>query len=286
MRPRAVGIIHCVGSRDENHHPYCSRVCCMYALKFAHLVNDRTDADVYQFYIDLRAFGKGYEEFYRHVLEEGTTVIRGKVAEVVPSQSPWFSPGRVPQGEGEDGHLVIRCEDTLIGRFREIPVDMVILANALEAQADAGRVGRVFSLSRSADGFFLERHPKLDPVGTTTDGVYLAGCCQGPKDIPDTVAQAQAAAARVLGLIARGETMIDPVRATVDPLYCSGCKTCLDLCPYAAISFNEEHAVAVVNDALCKGCGTCVAACPAGAMTGAGFTDAQVLAELEGILAA
>ncbi|MCP3960690.1 MAG: FAD-dependent oxidoreductase [bacterium] len=276
LPPRAVGIVHCVGSRDENHHPYCSRVCCMYALKFAHLVNDRTDADVYQFYIDMRTFGKGYEEFYRHVLEEGTTVIRGKVAEVVPARG---SNG----GLGE--HLLIRCEDTMIGRFREIPVDMVVLCNALEAREDASEVRRTFSLSRSPDGFFMERHPKLDPVGTTTDGVYLAGCCQGPKDIPDTVAQAQAAAARVLGMIAKGQTLIDPVRAEVDAKYCSGCKTCLDLCPYAAISFDGEANVAAVNEALCKGCGTCVAACPASAITGAGFTDAQVLAELEGILA-
>ena len=285
--PRAVGIVHCVGSRDENHHPYCSRVCCMYALKFAHLVNDRTDADVYQFYIDMRTFGKGYEEFYRHVLEEGTTVIRGKVAEVVPARGGNGNGDVAGNGLGE--HLIIRCEDTLIGRFREIPVDMVVLCNALEARCDASDVRRTFSLSRSPDGFFLERHPKLDPVGTTTDGVYLAGCCQGPKDIPDTVAQAQAAASRVLGLIAKGETLIDPVRAAVDEAYCSGCKTCLDLCPYAAISFDEagngaRTGVARINDALCKGCGTCVAACPASAITGAGFTDAQVLAELEGIL--
>ncbi|MCP4662388.1 MAG: CoB--CoM heterodisulfide reductase iron-sulfur subunit A family protein, partial [bacterium] len=274
--PRAVGIVHCVGSRDEHHHRYCSRVCCMYALKFAHLVNDRTDADVYQFYIDMRAFGKGYEEFYSHVLEEGTNIIRGKVAEVVPARS---TNGDAP------GHLVIRCEDTLIGRFREIPVDMVVLCNALEACDDAGDVGRTFSLSRSPDGFFLERHPKLDPVGTTTDGVYLAGCCQGPKDIPDTVAQAQAASSRILGMIAKGEALIDPIRATVTTELCGGCKTCLSLCPYAAITFDDETETAVVNDALCKGCGTCVAACPASAITGAGFTDAQVLAELEGVLA-
>ena len=281
--PRAVGIVHCVGSRDENHHPYCSRVCCMYALKFAHLVNDRTDADVYQFYIDMRTFGKGYEEFYRHVLEEGTTVIRGKVAEVVPARGHDNGDGN-GDGNGLGEHLIIRCEDTLIGRFREIPVDMVVLCNALEARADMSDVRRVLSLARSPDGFFMERHPKLDPVGTTTDGVYLAGCCQGPKDIPDTVAQAQAAAARVLGLIARGQTLIDPVRATVDEAYCSGCKTCLDLCPYAAISFDQADGTARINDALCKGCGTCVAACPASAITGAGFTDAQVLAELEGML--
>ncbi len=273
--PRAVGIVHCVGSRDENHNRYCSRVCCMYALKFAHLVKERTDADVYQFYIDMRAFGKGYEEFYLRVLDEGTTAIRGKVAEVVPNRN----------GNGTDPHLLIRCEDTLIGKFREIPVDMVILCTAIEPQQDAGAVGRTFSLSRSPDGFFMERHPKLDPVGTTTDGVYVAGCSQGPKDIPDSVAQAQAAAGGILSLISRGEVMIDPIRAVVDEARCGGCMTCVGLCPYLAISFDHEADVARVNDALCKGCGTCVAACPAAAISGAGFTDAQILAELEGVLA-
>jgi len=273
--PRAIGIVHCVGSRDEHYNRYCSRVCCMAALKFAHLAMERTDADVYQFYIDIRAFGKGYEEFYTRVLSEGSTVIRGKVAEVVPAL----------KRNGGGPHLIVRCEDTLIGKYREIPVDMVVLCNALEPQADADEVGRIFSISRSPDGFFMERHPKLDPVGTTTDGVYIAGCSQGPKDIPDTVAQAQASAARVLSLIGRGQVLIDPVRATVNEKLCGGCKTCLSLCPYTAITFDEEGEVAIVNEALCKGCGTCVAACPASAITGAGFTDEQILAELTGLLA-
>lgn len=273
--PRAVGIVHCVGSRDEHYNRYCSRVCCMYALKFAHLVKERTGADVYQFYIDMRAFGKGYEEFYLRVLREGTTVIRGKVAEVVPA------PAEVPS----DPHLLVRCEDTLIGKFREIPVDMVILCTAIEPPRDAADVGRLFSLNRSPDGFFMERHPKLDPVGTTTDGVYIAGCSQGPKDIPDSVAQAQAAAARILSMIGRGEVMIDPIRALVDEALCGGCKTCIGLCPFQAIGFDIEANVARVNEALCKGCGVCVAACPASAITGAGFTDDQILAELEGVLA-
>jgi heterodisulfide reductase subunit A len=273
--PRAIGIVHCVGSRDEHYNRYCSRVCCMAALKFAHLAIERTDADVYQFYIDMRAFGKGYEEFYSRVLHEGSTVIRGKVAEIVPALS----------GNGEGPHLLVRVEDTLIGRFREIPVDMAVLCSALEPQADAEDTARLFSLSRSPDGFFMERHPKLDPVGTTTEGVYIAGCSQGPKDIPDTVAQAQASAARVLSLIGRGQVLIDPIRATVNEALCGGCKTCLGLCPYTAIAFNEEGEVAVINEALCKGCGTCVAACPASAITGAGFTDDQILAELTGLLA-
>jgi len=273
--PRAVAIVHCIGSRDTNHHPYCSRVCCMYALKFAHLVRDRTDAAIYQFYIDMRAFGKGYEEFYTRLLDEGITMIRGKAAEVV--EGSW-------NGNGEPS-LKVRCEDTLIGKFREIPVDMVILCNAIEPRRDSDTVRRLFSLSKSPDGFFLERHPKLDPTATTTDGVFIAGCAQGPKDIPDTVAQAGSAAARILSLIAKGEVEIEPVRAMVQEEYCSGCKICNNLCPYGAIEFFEDRKVSHVNEALCKGCGTCVAACPSSAMTGQGFTDQQILAELTGLLA-
>jgi len=272
--PRAVGILHCIGSRDENHHRYCSRVCCMFALKFSHLIKERTQGEVYNFYIDMRAFGKGYEEFYSRVLHEGANVIRGKVAEVV--QAGW--------SKRDEGTLLIRCEDTLIGRFREIPVDMVVLCNAIEPRRDAEQVGRLFGLSRSPDGFFLERHPKLDPVATTTDGLFVAGCAQGPKDIPDSVAQASAAAARMLATISKGAVEIDPVRAEIDEQYCSGCRICNALCPYKAIDYFEDKNVSRVNSPLCKGCGTCVAACPAGAITGSGFTDKQVYAELEGVL--
>jgi heterodisulfide reductase subunit A-like polyferredoxin len=272
--PRAIAIIHCVGSRDDNHHRYCSRVCCMYGLKFAHLVKDRTDAEVYELYIDMRAFGKGYEEFYSRVLEEGVNLIRGKAAEVVEQRF----------GDLSDGVLHVRCEDTLIGKFRDIPVDMVVLCNALEPNADTDRLGNILGVSRSPDGFFLERHPKLDPVGTVSDGIYLAGACQGPKDIPDTVAQAQAAAARILATIAKGSVLLDPIKASITHESCSGCRICNNLCPYNAISYDPEESVSTVNVTLCKGCGTCVAACPSGAITGAGFRDDQILAELEGIL--
>ena len=274
--PRAIAILHCVGSRHEEYHRYCSRVCCMYALKFAHLIRDRTDAHVYQLYMDMRAGGKGFEEFCGRVLDEGSNMIRGRAAEVVEAR-----------GElAEHGTMVVRTEDTLIGAFREIPVDMVILCTALEPQRDAERVKRLFSISMSPDGFFLERHPKLDPTSTFTDGVYIAGTCQSPKDIPDTVAQAGGAAARMMGNIARGQVEIDPVRAHIDEARCSGCRICNALCPYLAIDFNAVTRVSAVNKALCKGCGTCVAACPAGAITGAGFTDAQILAELEGLFVA
>ncbi len=273
--PRAVAILHCIGSRDENHHRYCSRVCCMYALKFAHLIKERCpEAEVYNFYIDMRAAGKGYEEFYSRVLHEGINVIRGKAAEVV--QAGW--------GAQAEGALLVRCEDTLTGCFREIPVDMVILCTALEPRRDAQRVARLFGLSRSPDGFFMERHPKLDPVATTSDGLFIAGCAQGPKDIPHSVAEASAAAARILATIAKGITEIDPIRAEVAEEYCGGCRLCNSLCPYNAIEFIEEKNVSRVNSAICKGCGTCVAACPAGAITGYGFSDRQVRAELEGLL--
>jgi heterodisulfide reductase subunit A len=272
--PRAIGVVHCVGSRDVNYHPYCSRVCCMYALKFAHLIKDRTTAEVYEFYIDMRSFGKGYEEFYSRILDEGVNVIRGKVAEVV--QAGWT--------QQEEGSLLIRCEDTLIRKFREIPVDMVVLCNAIEPQPDAGQIQRLFSISRSPDGFFLEKHPKLDPTATATDGIYIAGCCQGPKDIPDTVAQASSAAARILAYISRGEVEVEPIQAYIDPDICAGCRVCNNLCPYSAIDFDEKEGISRVNEALCKGCGTCVAACPSGASQQRHFRDDQIFAEIEGIL--
>jgi heterodisulfide reductase subunit A len=246
----------------------------MYALKFAHLFKDRSQAEIYQFYIDMRAFGKGYEEFYSRILEEGVNVIRGKVAEVV----------RAGWSKENEGTLLIRCEDTLIKKFREIPVDMVVLCNALEPQADAGEIQRLFSISRSPDGFFLEKHPKLDPTATATDGIYIAGCCQGPKDIPDTVAQASSAAARILANISKGEVEIEPIQAYIDPELCSGCRLCNDLCPYSAIEFAADENISKVIDALCKGCGTCVAACPSAASYQKHFKDTQIFAEIEGIL--
>src|SRR5512143_3257160 len=183
--PTAVGIVHCVGSRDRNYNNYCSVICCMQSLKFAHLVHERTGATVYNFYIDIRAAFKEYDEFYQRVLEEGTVFVRGKVAEV----------SDVPRVPDEKGKLIIQVEDTLAGRQRRIPVDMVILSAGLEPRADAKDVARRFGITCSADGWIIERHPKLDPVATMTEGVFAAGCVTGPKDIPASVAQGAAAAA-------------------------------------------------------------------------------------------
>jgi heterodisulfide reductase subunit A len=271
--PKSVGIVHCVGSRDARHNKHCSRVCCMYALKFAHLIKEKTGADVYNFYIDMRCFGKGYEEFYHRLLEEDVRFIRGRAAAITD----------FPVNETEAGKLIIRVEDTMIGQVRRIPVDMVILANALEPQEDAKEVAHTFNIS-CGEGFFTERHPKLAPVSTATDGVYIAGTCQGPKDIPDTVAQAGAAASAVQALIAKGEIEVESATSIVDQDKCSGCRICNTLCSLSAISFDEERKVTVINDVLCKGCGTCAAACPSSAILARHFTDEQLFSEIKGVL--
>jgi heterodisulfide reductase subunit A len=273
-RPKTVGIVHCVGSRDENNNRWCSRVCCMYSLKLAHLIKERTEAEVYNFYIDIRSAGKMMEEFYNRVAEEGVYLIRGKVADVYPESS-----------NGTSGRLIVQAEDTLIGRVLRIPVDMLVLSVGLEPRTDAQDIRRMFHISCSSDGFFLERHPKLAPVNTLTDGLFLAGCCQGPKDIPDTVAQAGAAASEALVLIDAGHVELEPNTAYIEEQYCSGCRICNSLCPYQAISYVEDKKVSSINEALCKGCGTCVAACPSGSIRQNLFEDEEIVSEIEGLLA-
>ncbi len=273
-QPKSVAIIHCVGSRDKRFNPHCSAICCMSALKFGHLVMEKTGAEVYSFYIDMRPIAKGYEEFYDRLLEEGMHFVRGRVAEVTDA-------ARQP---GEEGKLIVQAEDTLLGRQRRVPVDMVILMSALEPQQDAKEVALKFGISCSMNGWFTERHPKLDPVATMTDGVFIAGTCQGPKDIPDSVAQGAAAAARVQGMVTTGTVEIEPIVATIHEELCSGCRICNTLCPFNAIEYEAEKEVSVINQALCKGCGTCVAACPAQAISGAHYSNEQVLAELNGLL--
>ena len=273
--PKSVAIIHCVGSRDEKYHEYCSRVCCMYSMKFAHLIKEHTDAEVYEFYIDIRSFGKGYEEFYNRILNEGTIFTRGRPAEIT----------NVAETPEEEGKLIVQFEDTLVGLQRRLPVDMVILSTGIEPQPDVEHVAHLFNISRSADGFFLEKHPKLDPVATMTDGIFVAGCCQGPKDIPDTVAQAAAAATEALVLINRGRVEIEAATSVVNERLCSGCQVCKLVCPYSAISFDEEKNVCRVNEALCKGCGACVSGCYSNAISLSHFTNEQIVGQMQGMLA-
>ncbi len=272
--PKTVGIVHCVGSRDRNYNNYCSVICCMQGLKFAHLVHERTGATVYNFYIDMRTAYKAYDEFYQRVLEEGTLFVRGKVADITDA-------ARLP---GEEGKIIIQAEDTLAGIQRRIPVDMVILSAGLQPRHDAKEVAKLFGISCSADGWYIEKHPKLDPVATMTEGIFIAGCVQGPKDIPSSVSQGAAASARVLGRIQQGEIALEPIRASVDEAKCSGCRICNTMCPFNAILFHEDRMVSEVNPALCQGCGTCIATCPAGAISGTGFSNEQILAQIEGLL--
>ena len=273
--PTNVAIVHCVGSRDQNYNEYCSRVCCMYSLKTSHLVHEKTDAKVYEYYIDMRAAGKGYEEFYKRLLREDITFVRGRVAEITD----------VAQDPSEKGKLVVVAEDTLLGIVRRTPVDMVILSLGLEPRKDAQQLSHIFRISRSKDGFFLEKHPKLAPVSTAADGMFIAGSCQGPKDIPESVAQGAAAAANVLSLIDRKEIELEPTIALISDESCSGCKICIGLCPYNAIAFDDVTNRAVITAALCKGCGVCVAACPSGAIEQQNFTNRQLIAEVEAICA-
>jgi heterodisulfide reductase subunit A len=273
-KPERVAIIHCVGSRDGNAHPYCSRFCCMYSLKQAHQVRDKTGAEVFDFYMDMRAFGKAYEEFYERVQEEGVTFIRGRGAEVEVLE---------PRNGRKDGKLRVKGEDADLGRLVVADVDMVILASAIEPQPDTDRVASLFGLGRTPDGWFAEAHPKLRPVETPTAGVFLAGCAQGPRDVPDTVAHAGAAALEAVRLFNQGEVTISPTVAVVEAVRCVGCGECILTCPYTAISRNEEEK-AEVNAALCQGCGTCVATCPAGAITALHFTNEEIVAQIDGLL--
>jgi heterodisulfide reductase subunit A len=274
--PDAVAILHCIGSRDRQHNAYCSRVCCMYSMKLAHLIREKTRAQVYEFYFDITAFGKGYAEFYERVQEEGIIFVRGKGAEVEPS----------------DGRLVVRAEETLLGEVVQIPVDMVVLSTAMVAPADTEELGQLLHVTRSEDGYLLEAHPKLRPVETATDGIFLAGACQAPKDIPDTVAQASGAAMQAVGLLNRGQVEIEPMTAEVSPLRCVACGMCVEVCPAGAVELIDVRTPAgtlrrrraEVNAALCKGCGLCVAACRGAAITLHGFNDQQLLGQLVALL--
>jgi heterodisulfide reductase subunit A len=267
--PESIVFIHCVGSRDSHANTYCSRLCCMHAMKQAHLAKERTGGDVYELYIDVRAHGKGYEEFYERVQREGVIFIRGRGVEVIPV----------------DNKLVVKAEDTGLGRPIILPVDMVILVTGMEPHEDTDLVAKTLHITRDKDGFFMEAHPKLRPFNTNTDGIFLAGTCQAPRDIPDTVAHANAAAAEAMSLMGRGKVIIEPTIAEIDAEWCSGCRICNELCAYSAISYDPILQVSQVNAALCKGCGTCVAACPSGAAQARHYNDQQIFAEIEGILA-
>ena len=270
--PRDIVFIHCVGSRDKQiGNEYCSRVCCMYIAKQAHLVKERVPgARVTVYYTDVRAFGKGFEEFYDRVKTGGVFYRRGSPSEVFR------------QGD----KLVVRVEDTLLGEMVEHETDMVVLGTGLVASETTTKLANILKTSLSPDRFLMEGHPKMRPVDSTIDGVYLAGCCQGPKDIPDAVAQAKGAASAAIGMLASGKVKVEPAIANVDAERCTGCHLCQSLCPYTALEFDEEKKVMTVNEVLCKGCGVCPSACPVGAIKMRHSTGEQIEAQIEALLEA
>jgi heterodisulfide reductase subunit A len=265
--PKSVAIVHCVGSRDHNYNEYCSRACCMYSLKISQLVHEYIGAEVHEIYRDMRSFGKGYEEFYNRTAKMGVN----------------FYHGRVKSIEQKGRKLHVKWDEAFHGQPSHVDVDMVVLATGFEPQTDSGKMASIFGISRSKDGFFLERHPKLAPIETVSEGIYLAGACQSPKDIPDSVAQAGAAAAAALSLLDQGVIALDPVIAENDNLRCAGCGQCVAACPYTAIEL--KNGIAKIKAFLCKGCGTCAASCPNKAMSLIHFDDQELVAEIIGTLA-
>lgn len=279
--PKSMVFVQCVGSRGQTcrDKSYCSKICCMYTAKHAMLIRDKyPDVDVTVFYIDVRTPGKNFDEFYRRAVEEyGVHYIKGQVGKVAPTE----------------GGLLVQASDLLDNRQILMKTDMVVLAAAIEPDPDVRRLATMLTASIDTNNFLTEAHPKLRPVESPTAGIFLSGVCQGPKDIPETVAQAGAAAIKAVGLLAKDKLVTNPCTAKADELLCNGCSCCARVCPYGAITYEEKEIndhgirevrrVAAVNDALCQGCGACTVACPSGAMDLQGFSNRQITAEVDAI---
>ena len=281
--PHTIVFVQCVGSRCDGAQkgkPYCSKICCMYTAKHAMLCREKyPDTEVYVFYIDVRTPGKNFDEFYRRAVEEyGVHYIKGMVGKVVP----------------QNGVLKVQASDLLDNRQLHIDADMVVLAAAIEPDKSARSLATMLTASMDTNDFFTEAHPKLRPVESPTAGIFLSGTCQGPKDIPETVAQAGAAAAKVIGLLSKSQLLCNPCTAQPDESMCNGCSSCEKVCPYGAITYiNKEfrgsnrttvlRRVALVNPAVCQGCGACTVACMSGAMDLKGFSNRQIMAEVDAI---
>ena len=282
--PHTIVFVQCVGSRcaacAEKGKEYCSKICCMYTAKHAMLVRDKyPDTDVYVFYIDVRTPGKNFDEFYRRAVEEyGVHYIKGMVGKVTP----------------ENGVLKVQASDLLDNKQLHIDADLVVLAAAIEPDKSARPLATMLTASMDTNDFFTEAHPKLRPVESPTAGVFLSGACQGPKDIPETVSQAGAAASKVIGLLAKDKLLGNPCVASSDEMMCNGCSSCANVCPYGAITYEDKEfrmpdrttavrRVAKVNPAVCQGCGCCTVACPSGAMDLNGFMNSQIMAEVDAI---
>ncbi|MBE5734526.1 MAG: CoB--CoM heterodisulfide reductase iron-sulfur subunit A family protein [Clostridiales bacterium] len=284
VHPHKIVFVQCVGSRcascAEKGKEYCSKICCMYTAKHAMLTRDKyPDTDVTVFYIDVRTPGKQFDEFYRRAVEEyGVHYIKGMVGKVSP----------------EGNKLIVQGSDLIANKQLKIEADLVVLAAAIEPDKSARPLATMLTASMDTNDFFTEAHPKLRPVESPTAGIFLSGACQGPKDIPETVSQAGAAAAKVIGLLSKDKLTGNPCVAHSDEMMCNGCSSCEKVCPYGAITYQDKEfrgpnrttlirRVAQVNEAVCQGCGCCTVACPSGAMDLKGFASKQIMAEVDAI---
>ena len=269
-KPKSITFILCIGSRDETQCPWCCRIGCMTALKQSNLLRKKfgDDIEINICYTDIRTFGKGYEEFYRETRGMNTNFFLGRPSEVRPMKD----------------YLKIDIFDEMTHKLFEIKTDIIVLVPALVPRSDAADLARLLHLSLSSDGFFLEAHPKLRPMDTFVNGIFIAGCCQGPKDIQDTIAQACGAAARVEGILSKKELEVEPLIAAVDKEICTGCGICVEVCSYEARLLNERTKIAEVKEALCTGCGACIVACPSNASIHKNLTRKQILRMIEEII--
>ena len=280
--PKVITFIQCVGSRDTSGcgKPYCSKICCMYTAKHAMLIREKyPNTEVHVFYIDVRTPGKNYDEFFRRAVEQyGVDYIKGMVGKVYE----------------EDGKLMVQGSDLINNEQVVIPSDLVVLAAAIEPNPSVRNIATMVTASIDTNNFLTEAHAKLRPVESPTAGIFLSGVCQGPKDIPETVSQASACAAKVIGLLAKDKLKCNATVAHSDEMLCTGCSVCANVCPYGAITYvdkefrigggkTETRRVATVNEAVCQGCGACTVTCPSGAMDLKGFSNKQIMAEVDAI---
>ncbi|MEM4257628.1 MAG: CoB--CoM heterodisulfide reductase iron-sulfur subunit A family protein [Candidatus Thermoplasmatota archaeon] len=270
QKPKSISFILCVGSRDENQCSWCCRIGCMSALKHVYLLREKLgeDVEINLCYTDIRSYGKGYEEFYRKIRGQKINMFRGRPSEI----------------RDEKNYLKFDIFDTMTNKLFEITTDLVVLVPAVVPRDDAKELARMLNLTQSGDGFLLEAHPKLRPMDTFVNGIFIAGCCQGPKDIQDTVSQASGAASRAATILSQKELEIDPLIAAVDEDICTGCGLCVDICPYEARTLNKKSKIAEVNEALCLGCGACIVACPSHASIHKNFTKKQLLNMVDEII--
>ena len=271
-RPQKVAFIQCIGSRSKRSNPYCSNVCCMNTIKDSLLIKEHwPDTEIYVFYLDIRAFGKGFEDLFQRARREGVTFIRGIPGEIIEDINT--------------GDLTLLGENTLLGKRYRYTVDTVILSVGIMQRKDSGTIQRLLNLSADTDGFYMEAHPKLKPVDTTTGGVFLAGAAEGPKDIKDSVTQASAAASRANILMSKGEVKVPAITARIDPDKCIACGMCARVCPYHAIEGGKEQGYYQVVEAACQGCGACVPECKFGAVDQTHFTEQQIIGQIDSLLA-